>query len=364
MRSRSDASPIAALRLPTPIPTLLAVVLLALALAAPAQAGDRQTVRAGLTTARPDTATGVFMNMRFVNPGDRRAKPHSVDKVVIHAAPGTRFDHSAVPRCDASDAELMARGESACPPGSKVQSGRITMDTGSPFGVPRIVHLRTTTFNSRGGFVSLGEVENLPLRGVVRSRVRGNTVVVDYADVPGKPPPDSYSAMKVMRTSGPPIVRGGRPFMRTPPTCPASGRWTTRYTFIYHDGVRQAETTHAPCRPSPTCRGTEATIVGTPGDDAIETTRERDVIVARRGDDTIEGRRGRDLVCSGRGADEVRGGRGRDRLFGGAGRDFLGGGRGRDRLHGGASRDMLVGGRGRDRCRGGKGKDERRGCER
>lgn len=224
----------------------LAGLLLVLVLVAPAEAGQRQTVRAGLTTERPGAPTGIFMDMRFFSPGHRSGKPYSVDKVRIRA--DTRFNHYAIPRCNASDAELIARGKAACPKGSKIQSGRIAMDTGSPFGVPRIVYLRTMTFNSRGGFVSLGEAKNFPFRGVVRSRHRGDTVVVDYADAPGKPPPDSYSALKVMLTSGPPIVRDGRAFVRTPPTCPASGRWTTRYKFIYHDGVTQTEATHAPCR--------------------------------------------------------------------------------------------------------------------
>ena len=262
------------MRRTTYIQTLLAAVVVLLVFAAPAQAGDRQTVRGGLTTERPDTATGVFMNMRFFNPADRDAKPYSVDKVIVEA-PGS-VNHSAVPQCNASDAELMARGKAACPPGSKVQSGRIAMDTGSPFGVPRIVYLQTTTFNSRAGFVSLGEGENMPIRGVVRSRDRGGRVVVDYADAPGRPPPDSYSALKFMRTSGPAIVREDRAFMRTPPDCPESGRWTTRYTFIYHDGVRQRDATHAPCR---------------------------------------------DDLRRGRGGDKLRSGTGRDRVGGPVGRD-------------------------------------------
>lgn len=226
---------------------ILAALLVALAGAASAEAGDRQAVRSGFTTDRPGAPTGILMGMRFSDPAQRGGKPHSVDKVVIQAAPGTRFDHTAVPQCNASDAELMARGKAACPKGAKVQSGRIALDTGLPFGASRKIRLRTTTFNSRRGFVSIGESKRPPLRGVVRSRDRDGTVVVDYADAPGMPPPDSYSAMKLMVTSGPPVVRAGRAFVLTPPTCPRSGRWTTRYTFIYHDGVRQTEITRAPC---------------------------------------------------------------------------------------------------------------------
>jgi hypothetical protein len=226
-----------------------------LALAGPAKAGDRQTVRAAGTTDRPGAPTGSVMDMRFFDPTRPGGKPPALDKLLIRLATGTRIDHAAIPACTASDAELMARGEAACPPDSKVQSGRIVMDTGSPFVFPRLIRLRTATFNEQGGFVSIGDGENVPIRGVVRSRIRDGVVEVDYADAPGYPSSDPYAAMTVMFTSGPAIDRGGRAFVRTPPACPASGHWITRYTFIYHDGVRQSETTRAACRrdANPSC---------------------------------------------------------------------------------------------------------------
>ena len=188
--------------------------------------------------------------MRFFDPANAEGKPYSVDKVVIQSARGTRFDHSALPRCDASDLELVIRGEAACPRGSKVQSGRLVLDTGSPLLVPRLMRFRTMTFNADGGLVSIGEAENFLFRGVVRSRISGATTTVDYADAPGFGGPDSQSAMKTMSTAGPSLGFGGRRFLRTPSTCPRSRRWTTRYTFIYHDGVSQTETTRARCRPN------------------------------------------------------------------------------------------------------------------
>lgn len=212
---------------------------------------DRQGVRAKLTAKRPAASTGTRIEMRFENPQRPGAKPHSVDQVVIRSPRGTRFDHGALPQCLASDAELMARGPSACPGESRVQAGAITLDTGSPLGVPRILRLRTVTFNSRGGFVSLGEGENFPIRGVVRSATQGRTTTVDYADAPGVGGPDGYSAMTTMLTAGPAVGAPSRPFLQTPSSCPHSGRWRTRFTFIYHDGVRQVEDTRTPCkRPS------------------------------------------------------------------------------------------------------------------
>lgn len=234
-------------------PRLGCAVLLIVAAASPASASaaeaDRQSVRSQLTTMRPGAATGTLLDVRFFDPANAGGKPHSVDKLIVEAAPGTRIDQFALPRCEASDLDLMARGEMACPQRSRIQEGRIVLDTGSPLGIPRLMHLRTATFNAPGGFVSIGEAEELMFRGVVRSQIRGRTVTVDYADVPGYGGPDGQSAMTRMFSAGPRLTRGRRAFIRTPRRCPRSRRWRTRYTFIYHDGLRQTETTRAPCRP-------------------------------------------------------------------------------------------------------------------
>jgi hypothetical protein len=72
------------------------------------------------------------------------------------------------------------------------------------------------------------------------------------------------------------------------------------------------------------------------------------------GDDLLEGRAGKDRLIGGKGRDRLLGGAGKDRLAGGKGRDKLVGGAGKDRLIGGKGRDKLLGGSGKDRCSGGK----------
>jgi hypothetical protein len=69
------------------------------------------------------------------------------------------------------------------------------------------------------------------------------------------------------------------------------------------------------------CRGIEATIVGTEGDDVLRGTAQADVIVGLGGSDTIVAGGGADVVCGGSGSDVLRGGPGNDRLYGG--RDCL-----------------------------------------
>jgi uncharacterized repeat protein (TIGR01451 family) len=129
----------------------------------------------------------------------------------------------------------------------------------------------------------------------------------------------------------------------------------------------QAQTTAiAPPPDPPDCKGANATVVGTPGNDTLTGTQHRDVIVALEGDDTVAGLGGNDRICGGAGNDVLRGEAGNDVLRGKAGADIVrggdeaddvGGGAGSDRLFGGLRRDVLRGGPGRDHCQGGPGED-------
>lgn len=121
------------------------------------------------------------------------------------------------------------------------------------------------------------------------------------------------------------------------------------------------------------CRGLDANISGTGGDDVLVGTPGPDVIAAFGGRDRIVSLAGRDLVCAGSGsdyvnagsaADRVFGGGGADRLLGRGGPDLLRGSGGSDILKGNRGSDRLRGGRGFDRCSGGPGADTERGCER
>ena len=112
---------------------------------------------------------------------------------------------------------------------------------------------------------------------------------------------------------------------------------------------------------SVTCRGRDATIIGTAGADTIRGTSGVDVIAALGGDDMVFGLAGNDVICGGHGHDTIYGGDGADRIFGFNGADVLYGGKGPDRLIGGRGGDVLHGDNGRDVLRGGPGFDELRG---
>jgi Ca2+-binding RTX toxin-like protein len=106
------------------------------------------------------------------------------------------------------------------------------------------------------------------------------------------------------------------------------------------------------------CRGRQATIVGSDGADQIAGTRGADVIMGVGGDDWLSGGAGNDLICGGQGDDTLKGGPGKDSLKGGADKDSLTGGVGKDSLKGGPGKDVLKGGPGKDILKGGGGKDK------
>jgi Ca2+-binding RTX toxin-like protein len=103
----------------------------------------------------------------------------------------------------------------------------------------------------------------------------------------------------------------------------------------------------------PICAGRPATIVGTPGNDAITGTAGDDVIVTGAGRDWIRARGGNDIICAGGARDFVAAGDGDDNIDTGTGRDFASGGVGDDTISGRAGADILTGGLGADILTGG-----------
>ncbi len=347
----------------------VASVAIAVPLAPPseAQVADRQSVRFELTTRQPGSPTGYRQVIAIRNPTDPKGKPYSLERMQVRLPAGGRIDTTVPVQCKATDAELIAGGESACPPRSRVGGGALVSDTGSSAGFPpRFVRNEVDLFNNEDELIGLADASNAPPlppfdRVVVRSPIRRDgrvtTTTTTYPEFPGQPPPDTFLAVRDIRLDAEPIVRRGRGYATTPPTCARDDRWGATLVFTYRDGVTQRERSAAPCVPAPACRSSDATILGTAGDDALRGTRGRDVMLARGGDDRVKGRAGKDLICGGPGSDNIRGARGREQASGGGGRDSLRGGNGRDRLGGGKGSDVLRGGPGRDTLKGGGGRD-------
>jgi Ca2+-binding RTX toxin-like protein len=91
-----------------------------------------------------------------------------------------------------------------------------------------------------------------------------------------------------------------------------------------------------------TCKGINATIAGTNGNDVRVATPGKDVIAGLGGKDTLSGLGGNDVICGGGGKDLLKGGKGKDKLYGQKGNDTLKGGPGKDVLKGGAGKDKEI----------------------
>ena len=220
------------------------VGLLLIPTAASAQDGSRQDASLLFTERRPGVSTGVELLIDYVNPADPAAKPPAVRRVVVELAHGARYDTSVPALCPATDAELMAQGTAACPAGSIVGEGVITLDTGIP-GPGRFIASDTTFFNNTNELIFLNTERQSGGHIVVRGEVGERTIVSEAPFLPGSPP--DGTAIDTVQITDHAISNGSGNYITTPPRCPRSRQWINRVTFTYDDGVTQSVTTASPC---------------------------------------------------------------------------------------------------------------------
>jgi Ca2+-binding RTX toxin-like protein len=127
--------------------------------------------------------------------------------------------------------------------------------------------------------------------------------------------------------------------------CGIEDEQTTSYTIVWGPAQGGPGPGQGPGTAAATCKGKQATIVGTDGPDQTAGTAAADVIAVLGGKDTVTALAANDVVCGGPGKDTLKGGKGNDTLLGQAGND------------------KLKGGGGKDTCIGGKGKDTASSCE-
>ena len=89
-------------------------------------------------------------------------------------------------------------------------------------------------------------------------------------------------------------------------------------------------------------------ILGTPGNNTLKGTNQRDMIIGYGGDDVIDSGAADDCVSGNAGNDRIELGAGNDVGDGGTGNDQIGAGAGDDIVHGGAGNDGLAAGAGND----------------
>lgn len=239
----------------------LIVAVLTVPTAAGAAKPRLETYRDTFTTTTPNASAGRHFQVEFVNPDDPEAKPPAVQHVALRLHPGSRFDTATIERCGASDPELMALGADACPAKSRVGTNLVVVDTGFP-EPGRFATTDFVFFNAKDQLILLGTVRGTGARVVIRGRLRGNALDIDVPPLPGTPPDGGADKRERAVFLAASSTRDGRRrnYLTTPPTCPASGRWTHRVTYTYRDGVTQTGTAFSPCtnRASATAPGSLA----------------------------------------------------------------------------------------------------------
>lgn len=220
------------------------VLLVAAAAGAPADAIASSRFRATFKTTylsrHPGASTGLRTGITWSDPGAPRAVPKVVREIRLRFHPGTRIDTSALPRCRASDEAIKSKGASACPPQSEVGSGSTIgiLGSGAEFTT------KVTLFNAKRQIIVLVTL-NGALATEFRDRVGAKTIIVR----PVLPPGVSLGRLALRMgafSSGSGAAR--KVYLRTPPTCPASGHWTIVGQLKYADGSSQTLERRSPCR--------------------------------------------------------------------------------------------------------------------
>jgi hypothetical protein len=191
------------------------------------------------TTRTPGMPTGRVFHDEFFNAQDASAKPPAVQHVHVQLPHGARFNWRAVPLCTASDAELMAQGESACPAGSKVGSEVYSFDTGVD-GPNRVVTSDIAFLNNKEELIILTRERQSGTRVATRGKLGPETFDFDLPPLPGTPPEGGADKLEDAKY---PVS----PWLTTPPTCPSGGKWTFRIDYTFRNGEKVTRTSDTPC---------------------------------------------------------------------------------------------------------------------
>jgi hypothetical protein len=213
-------------------------------LAAPAHAaGERAELAVPFTESRPGVPTGLALDVRYLNPENRDAKPPSITKVVLRLPEGTRLDTTALPVCEATDEEMRLLGRAACPPDSQVGAGTLEAFVGAP-GDPQRTDV--TLFNGRDELIEIVTFAGTnTTAGIDRLRIDGNVLTGNPPATPGGPPDGRTNVGRITWD----IPAHGR-YLVTPPAC--DGAWRTVGEFGFADGGEATVVATQPCeRPAP-----------------------------------------------------------------------------------------------------------------
>jgi hypothetical protein len=184
------------------------------ALVAAGAAAAGQPARVDHTTLRYTSHQAASRTGFTVDVARRSARPAG-GQVRYRLSPGTRIDTSAIARCDATDVAILADGPGACPAASRLGTGTAELAYGTG-----TLTVAVTAFNAADQIVAVFSLLHTDtVVRVLRAAVDGSVVSVQLGNGPG-------AGVPRLRLDIVPRGSLARPWARTPPHCPAAGRWS------------------------------------------------------------------------------------------------------------------------------------------
>jgi hypothetical protein len=192
----------------------------------------------------PSTPSGFDALATWSDPGEPGGKPKEVDKIKVAFPPGSKLDTTALPTCNASAEDIANLAVRACP--AKTKLGEVH-GLGVYAGSTAPFKTFATLFNAKRQIIVVVTLDNAKGRLLTdfRDDVRRSSITVNLKVGRG------ISLIRFQAHVPTHFRKRGRKrkaYFRTPPSCPASGAWTTTVTLSYRDGSIDQHTAPSPCK--------------------------------------------------------------------------------------------------------------------
>jgi hypothetical protein len=228
---------------------LLCAVGLAASTAAFASPQFVSTFAGTYTAQTPGTSSGLDALATWSDPGEPGGKPKEVQKIKVIFNPGTKIDTRALPACKASAEDIAIHAVRACPAKTKLGEVRgqgVYAGSTAPFNT------FATLFNAKRQIIVVVTLDNAKGRLLTdfRDDVKKDSITVNLKIGKG-------ISLVRFQAHVPPHVRKAkkgkkrRVYFTTPPSCPATGAWTTTFIFSYRDGTSDEHSSATPCHVAP-----------------------------------------------------------------------------------------------------------------
>ena len=188
----------------------------------------------------PGSPSGFDSFATFSDPGEPSGKPKELFRIRVGFHPGTRIDTAALPRCRASDRDVRLFGLRACPASTSLGIVHAVGVISTGQRLNPVGHL----FNARRAIIVVVTVDGRYVTSF-RDDLTRDTLTVNFRIPPGislirfKPHIPRHFRKRAGK---------GRAYMRTPPSCPPTGAWTTNVVFTFRDGSTEQLSAATPCR--------------------------------------------------------------------------------------------------------------------